>query len=125
MKKILTILSVLLLLFPILASAQLSGTPAAKILQTIDDIVSYVAYMLMGVATVVFLWGMVKYVMAGGDEKAKESSKGIIKTGIIGLFFAVAIWGVVNILVKTFIGTENRGIPLGPGYEDPTQFRTR
>lgn len=118
MRKILTISSVLLLLFPVLASAQLSGTPIGRIFQTIFDIVGQVIYIIMGVVTAVFLWGMVKYVSAGGDEKAKEASKGYIKAGIIGLFLSLSIWGIVNIIAKTF-NVEDQGIPIGPGYKDP------
>lgn len=118
MRKIFAISSVLLLLFPVVVGAQLRGTPIGNIFQTIFDIVGQVIYIIMGVMTAVFLWGMVKYVSAGGDEKAKEASKGYIKAGIIGLFLSVAIWGIVNVIARTFeVGGE--GIPIGPGYRDP------
>lgn len=112
MRKILAISTVWLL--PALVFAQ---EDVFSIFQKIDDIVNYGIYILFTVATAVFLWGMVKYVMAGGDEKAKEASKGFIKSGIIGLFLMVAIWGIIAILAKTF-GVDKDIIPSGPGYEN-------
>ncbi|MEK7559883.1 MAG: pilin [Patescibacteria group bacterium] len=118
MRKIVIILSGLLLIFPIVVLAQLSGTPVAHWINTINDIVNSVIYILMGLATAVFLWGMVKYIQSGADEKAKESSKGYIKAGIIGLFLSLSIWGIVNVIARTF-DVEDAGIPIGPGYKDP------
>ena len=99
MRKTLIISSLLLLVFPIITRAQ---TTIPTILTTITNIINSIFYILMGLATVVFLWGMVKYIIAGGDEKAKEASKGYIKAGIIGLFMMLAIWGIIRVLVNTF-----------------------
>lgn len=121
----LAIKSVLLMLFPVVVFAQGINTPIGNILYTTYNIINYIIYILMTAATVVFLWGMVKYIMTGGDEKAKETSKGIIKAGIIGLFLMVAIWGIVRALTGTFFAgsgvSESETIPKGPGYQDPTQ----
>lgn len=120
MRKFLAISSVWLL--PILVFAQttgtLKGTAVGNWFDIIFDIVGFITYLLMGVATAVFLWGMVKYIMAGADEKAKEASKGYIKSGIIGLFLSLAIWGIVTAIARTF-GVDDVGIPIGPGYKDP------
>lgn len=116
MRRIFTISLFLLLLFPVVASAQTIG----DIMDTIFNIVDYAIVILMSVATIVFLWGIIKYIGSGADEKAKEASKGIIKAGIIGLFLMVAIWGIVKVLTTTFLGPgEFQGIPRGPGYKEP------
>ena len=120
MKKVLAILSVWML--PVFAFAQtsgkLSGTAVGDWLDIIFDIVGFASYLLMGIATTVFLWGMVKYIMAGADEKAKETSKGYIKAGIIGLFLSLAVWGIVYAIAGTF-NVADGGIPFGPGNFDP------
>ncbi|HEY4521792.1 MAG TPA: pilin [Candidatus Paceibacterota bacterium] len=120
MKKPLAILTVWML--PILVFAQttgkLSGTAVGNWLDIIFDIVGFASYLLMGIATAVFLWGMVKYIMAGADEKAKEASKGYIKAGIIGLFLSLAVWGIVYAIARTF-DVADSGIPFGPGNLDP------
>ena len=107
-----------MVILPISVFAQ-EGTIFA-IFATIQNIFDWLITLLMIAATVVFLWGMVKYVMAGGDEKAKEASKGYIKAGIIGLFLMVAIWGIVQVLVATFDVGEGI-IPCGPGADFPCE----
>lgn len=121
MGKTLIISSVLflLLIFPVVVvGAQIDTTPLGNIFINIHGIINTIIYILMSVATAVFLWGMVKYISSGADEKTKEASKGTIKAGIIGLFMMVAIWGIVNVLVRTF-GVGNDGTPIGPGYKNP------
>jgi len=112
------------MVFPTIVLGQgLTDTPLGDIFVTINEIVGAVTWMLMSIATAVFLWGMVKYVMAGGDEKAKEASKGYIKAGIIGLFLMVAIWGIVSVIARTF-DVDTEGIPAGPGYQQPSDRTT-
>lgn len=104
---------------PLLASAQitcpgLSGQGTiCGILVTIDGILRAVVPILMVLATVVFLWGVVRYVTAGGDEDKLKEGRQFIIFGLIGLFVMVAVWGIVAALVRSFgVGG---GIPSGPG----------
>ena len=83
-------------------------------LQTIEDVISRIIPIIMAVATIVFLWGIVMYITAAGDEKKAVTAKSYITSGLIGLFFMVAIWGIVRALVATF-GVGGEGIPIGPG----------
>jgi hypothetical protein len=87
---------------------------AFTVLTTIEDIIARVIPIIMAVATVVFLWGIVMYITAAGDEKKAATAKSFISSGLIGLFFMVAIWGIVKALVNTF-GVGGEGIPTGPG----------
>lgn len=48
-----------------------------------------------------FLWGVAKYIKAEGDEKATKEGRSIMIWGIVGLFVASSIWGIV-----AFIRTE-------------------
>ena len=89
-----------LLLFPMVTLAQ--TTPAtpnffAKVAGWINQIVA----LLLGIATVVFLFGVVTYVIAGGDEKKTSAAKTYMLWGIIGLVVMVAVWGIANLLVDT------------------------
>lgn len=59
---------------------------------------------LIGVAVVVFLWGVFKFIKNGGDEKARESGKQVMLWGVIGLFSMLCVWGVVAILAHTLLG---------------------
>src|SRR3989344_8305736 len=97
---------------PLLAFAQ--DAEIGTILDKIDELLGTIIPLLMVVATVVFLWGIVMYITAAGDEKKAATAKTYITSGIIGLFFMVAIWGIVRAITATF-GVGGEGIPVGPG----------
>ncbi len=97
---------------PLFAFAQ--STTVFTLLQTIDNILSKIIPMIMVAATIVFLWGVVMYITAGGDEKKGGNAKTLITSGLLGLFFMVAIWGIVRAIVSTF-SVGGTGIPAGPG----------
>ena len=62
--------------------------------------------LLMSLAVLVFIWGIIQYVIAQDDEGKRKSAKDTILYGIIGLFVMISIWGLVKILGNTF-GVEN------------------
>lgn len=95
---------------PLFAFAATVGT----ILTDIQTILNTVIPILMILATVVFLWGVITYITAGGDEDKSKTGKTYIIWGLIGLFAMVAIWGLVRALVNTF-GVGSTGVPGGPG----------
>lgn len=68
------------------------------------------------VATVVFLWGVVKYISAGGDEAKTEEARNMIIWGIIFLAVMVAVWGFVYVLLDFVFATQNP-FPI-PGVGD-------
>lgn len=66
--------------------------------------------LLLGIATLVFLVGVIQYVIAGGDEKKATAAKSYMLYGIIGLVLMVAAWGLVNLVVDT-LGLNTTSIP--------------
>ncbi len=96
------------LLLPLFVYAATVGSIIIKI----DEILKAIIPVVMILATVVFLWGVVMYVVAGGDEDKVKTAKQYIILGLIGLFIMVAVWGVVKALVNTF--------GVGGGFQ-PTQ----
>ncbi len=83
------------------------------ILTQIQNLLNTIIPILMILATVVFLWGVILYVVAGGDEEKLKTAKRFIILGLIGLFVMVAVWGVVKALTTTF-GLGGEGTPTGP-----------
>jgi heme/copper-type cytochrome/quinol oxidase subunit 2 len=74
-------------------------------------------YIVISLALVFFLWGVVKYVLSGGDEEKRQQGRNFIVYGIIGLFVMVAVWGLVY-LVGSIIGVKPGGgvdLPQLPG----------
>ncbi|MBI2100670.1 MAG: hypothetical protein HYT47_01455 [Candidatus Vogelbacteria bacterium] len=67
--------------------------------------------LILAAALVYFLWGVFKYIQSAGDETKRKEGVTMMTYGIIALFVMVAVWGLVNVLKKTF--------PLD--YDTPTR----
>ena len=104
--------SLLMFVFPVVASAQTVGDGV----DTIGDIVASLVPILIGIALIVFIWGVLQYMIAK-DEEAQKTARSVMLWGIIGLFVIVAVWGIVGLLADTF-GIDVGGttaIPEVPG----------
>jgi hypothetical protein len=76
-------------------------TTFSSVVSYIVQILNLVIWLLVGIGLLVFIWGILKYIAAGGDaEKAKEGRRFII-FGIIGLAVMLSVWGLVNIIINT------------------------
>jgi len=72
----------------------------------------------IGLAVLVFLWGVFKYVIAS-DDNGKAKGRTYMLWGIVGLFVMVAVWGLVFLLQQTF-GLRDPGRALdAPKIEVP------
>ncbi len=76
---------------------------AADLGDTIDTISGLIASLIplvIGIAVVVFIWGILKYVVAK-DEDSQKEARSVMIYGIIVLFVMVAVWGLVDLLANT------------------------
>lgn len=64
---------------------------------------------IFGLATVFFLWGVLKYIRAS-DSKNREEAQKTIWAGLLGLFVMVSLWGIISIF-GTIFGTGS-AVPL-------------
>lgn len=65
----------------------------------IDPVIS----LLFALATVMFIWGVVMYVIGSKGEPSKlEKGKQAMIWGIVGMFIMVSAWGIVRILCQFF-----------------------
>lgn len=67
----------------------------------LGQIFAAVIPVFISLAVVLFVWGVVMYVIAS-DEEAKKRGKDKMIYGIIGLAVIIAMWGFVKILTNTF-----------------------
>jgi len=77
---------------------------AAGIIQALIPIV-------IGLAVLVFLWGVLQYVLRSSDA-GKDEGRTFMLWGIIALFVMVSVWGLVNIL-RDSLGL-NMATPTAP-----------
>ncbi|PIR70565.1 MAG: hypothetical protein COU46_00930 [Candidatus Niyogibacteria bacterium CG10_big_fil_rev_8_21_14_0_10_42_19] len=85
-------------LIPLFASAQ----TFEGVIMIFIDILGLVIPILMILATVVFLWGIISYLVAAGDEAQISKSKTYMVWGIIALFVMLTVWGFVAVIQNTF-----------------------
>ena len=57
--------------------------------------------LIIGLAVVVFLWGVLRFIVAAGDVKKREEGRNFIIWGLIGITIMLSIWGLVKILTDT------------------------
>lgn len=66
--------------------------------------------LLFAVATMMFAWGIVQYVLGGqGSDQKMTQAKNAMLWGIIGMFVMASAWGIVRILCKFFETCEKAG----------------
>ncbi|HEY4476388.1 MAG TPA: hypothetical protein VJB69_00130 [Candidatus Paceibacterota bacterium] len=76
----------------------------------VDKIFDPIALLIVGLATIYFLIGVLKYIQSVGDETKRKEGVVMMTYGIIGLFVMVSLWGLVNVLNKTFPDLINKPI---------------
>ena len=111
MKKTLALLSAIILPNITFAAASCGSiTDFTGLVTCITGLINDIIYVLIGIAVLLFIAGLVKYITAGGDEKQVAEAKSYILFGIIAIFVMVSVWGLVGILTNTFF-SEGVAIP--------------
>jgi hypothetical membrane protein len=83
---------------PTLALAQAS---AFTVLDTIGVFIDRATPILVSFAVLYFIFGVIRFVIAGDADKKAEARQTVIQ-GIIGLFVIVSLWGIVFFIGNTF-----------------------
>jgi hypothetical protein len=109
-KSLIKIAALSLLAFPLSAHAQLAGLQG--LLEQANAFVSRLIPFVIGIAVLVFLWGVLVFITHAGDETARANGRQLMLWGIIGLFVMVSVWGLVRILGDT-LNLRNEA-PPGP-----------
>jgi len=109
--------AVLSLVFPLSAAAAI--TDIWSIFGFIKRLLDTALPLIIAIAVVYFVYGIFMYVVAIDDEK-KSAAKDKIIYGIVGLFIMISVWGLVNILVRTFGLTNTSPVNNIPGNQLPT-----
>ncbi len=105
------------LLVPSLAFAQTAnnlGGLNRVFLSATDFISSTLLPLVFALAVFVFCYGIFRYFIAGADnQEARESGKALMVWGVLGLVLIVAIWGVVNFILDSFVSSLGEGPTTG------------
>ena len=88
------------LFLPALASAQTNGTISGVFI-LFSALLNALIGILITIAIVIFFWGLIKYMMTMGTEDAHKAIHLMI-WGIVSIFVMVSIWGIIQLLQRTF-----------------------
>ncbi len=101
-------------LFPLVTSAQRFVDPDYIFVRAGNILYSLMA-LVFGIATLIFMWGVIQYVISGGDEKKVGAARTYMLYGIIGLSVMAGVWGFVNLLLITLFNGQGLSAPGLPG----------
>lgn len=80
--------------------------------ELIKTILGWLVPILISAAMVMFLWGVLMYVIKS-DPESKETARHTMIYGIIGLAVMVSVWGLVRVLTETFgVDNETQAVPV-------------
>lgn len=103
MKKVAVHISALALVaLPAIASAQLKLGGLADSIRSLTSIVNLVVGLLLAVEVVVFIWGIIKGVLAGGDPAKAAGARQYIIWSIVAITATLAVWGLAHLLLDIF-----------------------
>ncbi len=119
MKKVLSSFGVIALAaLPVVASAQSIGG-VMGLLDQASQLINRLIPFVIALTVLIFLWGILKFVISNDAEGRKEA-RGYMIWGVISLFVMVSVWGLVNILVRS-VNLDNTA-PPAPGLPNPGGF---
>ena len=99
------------------------GYKGSEVTTFLKDIMAWVNLaipIVIGVGFIIFLFAVIKFILAAGDEEKRKDSRQLMLYAIIGVFVMVAIWGIIAVIAGSFgigIGGEATApkINLTPG----------
>jgi hypothetical protein len=68
----------------------------------VREILNPAVLLLAAGAFILFLWGVVKFIMGADDETKRKEGRSAILYGIIGLVIIFGVYGLLNLLTATF-----------------------
>lgn len=96
-----------LFLLPLVTHAQLG-----VLVGEIGRIVEMLIPILVGVAVLVFIWGLIRFIAGAGNETKRAEGKKVMIWGIIAIFVMVSLWGIIAFLQDSFLPQGGIFIPF-------------
>lgn len=103
-------------LMPFIVFAQATIT---SVIGRIGSIVNVTIPVLSVLAIAVFMYGVVRYIMAGGDANKESEARSYLVAGLVGLFVLVSFWALISLVVTTFQLDTSGAPPITPSISSP------
>lgn len=76
----------------------LGATTIPTIVQGFTEAIVPLVAVALGIAVLVFVWGLALYILRAGDDEQMEEGRQRMLWGVVALFMIVSVWGIVVIL---------------------------
>lgn len=73
---------------------------AIGVLANIKVVINFSLTVLLGVAVLVFFWGLIRYILAQGDADERKKARSYIIYGIVAFVIIVGLFGFVNVILS-------------------------
>ncbi len=97
---------------PLMAAA--ANDTISPILTNVRTALNIVIYIMFALVIIFFIWGVVQYLTAGGDEEKLKNGRRHMLWGIIGIAVVGAVWGIAA-FIWNYVG-------IGSGAASIPQF---
>lgn len=98
MKKIYKSLIISSSLLPLFVFAATFDTA----LTNVQNIVGKLIPIFTTIAFIVFIWGIVQFISAAGDEEKRANGRQLMIWGVVGIAVIVGVWGLAKLLLGVF-----------------------
>ena len=82
--------------------------------RTLLDFLNGAIKVLVALTVLVFIFGVIRYIAAGGDPQATKNARSLILWAVIGFALILGIWGVARFFLVGIFGSESTQIPDVP-----------
>ncbi|HHD92142.1 MAG TPA: hypothetical protein ENL06_00780 [Candidatus Portnoybacteria bacterium] len=94
----------------ILPFAALAVKEVSDVLSSTLSAMNTIIKIMFALAVVIFGWGIIQYMSAGGDEEKIKQGKQHILWGIIGMALLFGVWGFAAFIANYFGVTGSTGV---------------
>lgn len=79
-----------------------SGGTFAGVVNVIVGWINSIVVVVAGLALLVFIWGLSKFIAKAGDTSEHQKGKDLMVWGTIGLFVMGSLWGLISLISGSF-----------------------
>ncbi len=75
----------------------------------VGNVVNFMLYVVGVLSVIMLIWGGLRYVLSGGNEKSVTAAKNTILYAIIGLIVALLSYAIINFVLTSVSGMGGSG----------------
>jgi heme/copper-type cytochrome/quinol oxidase subunit 2 len=75
-----------------------------EVVRLLINLINPLIVVVAGLALLVFIWGLVKFIAESGDAKSHADGKKLMIWGVIALFVMVSFLGIIQFFYTDFFG---------------------